>query len=221
MSLKIIVTGATGLAGSEVIRQALLDDGISHVTAIARRPLPMQHARLTTILHSNYRDYSGLASVFAEHDACIWCLGISQTRVSKEEYVKITYDYAVTAAQAMLNANPAIGFIFLSGAGADPQEKSRTLFARVKGKTENNLKRLPFKKLYIARAGEIIPVHRKGNAAFLEKLLIPLYPVFQLVMPGKMISSVVLANALLALAKNGAERTVLENPELKKLVDAA
>jgi hypothetical protein len=91
----------------------------------------------------------------------------------------------------MLNANPAIGFIFLSGAGADPQEKSRTLFARVKGKTENNLKRLPFKKLFIARAGGIIPVHRKENAAFFEKLLIPLYPVFQLLMPGKMISSVV------------------------------
>jgi hypothetical protein len=141
--------------------------------------------------------------------------------VSREEYIRITYDYAVTAAQAILHANPAITFVFLSGAGADSQEKSRTLFARVKGKTENNLKRLPFRKLYIARPGGIIPVHKKEKAAFFEKLVIPLYPLIQSIAPGTMISSVVLAKALIRLAKQGADRTILENMPLKALAGQA
>jgi uncharacterized protein YbjT (DUF2867 family) len=221
MPLKIIVTGATGLAGSEVVRQGILDDGISEITAIVRRPPPVRHPKLKIVLHDNYRDYSKLAAIFAAHDACIWCLGISQTQVKEDEYVKITYDYVVTAAQAMLNANPGIAFVFLSGMGADSQEKSRTLFARIKGKAENNLKRLPFKKLFIARPGGIIPVHKKENAAFFEKLIIPLYPLIQFIAPGTMISSVVLAKAMLRLAKDGAEKTILENPALKELVGTA
>ncbi|MDB5050977.1 MAG: hypothetical protein JWO30_4048 [Fibrobacteres bacterium] len=218
MGLKIIVFGATGLAGSEVIRQAILDQGIDEVTAVVRRPLPIQHSKVKFVLHENYRDYSGLAGIFAAHDACIWCLGISQTQVRQDEYIKITYDYVVTAAQAMLNANPAITFVFLSGMGADSQEKSRTLFARIKGKAENNLKRLPFKKLFIARPGGIIPVHKKENAAFFEKLIIPFYPIIRFFAPGAMISSVVLAKAMLRLARNGSDRMLLENKALKKLV---
>ncbi len=216
MALKIIVTGATGLAGSEVVRQALLDDGIETVTAVVRRPPAIRHPKLHIVLHENYRDYSALTELFAGQDACLWCLGISQTQVPQDEYIRITYDYVVTAAQAMLAANPALAFLFLSGMGADSQEKSRTLFARIKGKAENNLKRLPFKKLYIARPGGIIPVHKKENAAFFEKLLIPLFPVFKLLMPGKMITSVELAKAMLDVVKHGSDRVILENMDLKR-----
>jgi uncharacterized protein YbjT (DUF2867 family) len=216
MGLKIIVTGATGLAGAEVLRQAILDDGIEQVTAIVRRPPSIRHPKIHIVLHENYRDYGSLKEAFAGHDACIWCLGISQTQVPEAEYIKITYDYVVTAAQAMLNANPAIAFVFLSGMGADSQEKSRTLFARIKGKAENNLKRLPFKKLYIARPGGIIPVHKKENAAFFEKLLIPLYPLVNLIAPGTMISSVDLAKAMLDLVKKGSDKIIVENRELKQ-----
>ncbi len=216
MPIKIIVTGATGLAGSEVVRQAILDDGIAEITALVRRPLPIQHPKLKIVLHDNYRDYSSLGAVFEAHDACIWCLGISQTQVPKDEYVKITYDYVVTAAQAMLSANPALTFVFLSGMGADSQEKSRTLFARVKGKAENNLKRLPFKKLYIARPGGIIPVHKKENPAFFERFTIPLMPLINFIAPSTMITSVDLAKAMLRLAKHGADRIILENMALKK-----
>jgi uncharacterized protein YbjT (DUF2867 family) len=216
MKKSIIVTGATGLAGSEVVRQAILDEDVGKITALVRRPLPIQHPKLNIVLHGNFRDYSALREVFAAHDSCIWCMGISQSQVKEDEYIRITYDYAVTAAQAMLNANPQITFLYLSGMGADSQEKSRTLFARVKGKAENNLKRLPFKKLYIARPGGIIPVHKKENPAFFERFLIPLMPLINFVAPSIMISSVDLAKAMLDVVKNGSDRIVLENMALKK-----
>ncbi len=221
MPKRIIITGATGLAGSEAVRQALLDEEISVVTAIVRRPPAIQDPKLNIVLHDNFRDYSSLTEIFASHDACLWCLGISQTQVTEAEYIRITYEYVITAAQAMLHANPGIGFVFLSGMGADSQEKSSTLFARIKGKTENNLKRLPFKKLAIVRPGGIIPVHKKENAAFFEKLLLPFYPIIQYLVPFAMISSVVLAKAMLHLAKHGSDKTILENMTLKKLVGAA
>lgn len=215
MPIRIIVTGATGLAGSEVVRQAILDDGISGITALVRRPLPILHPKLNVVLHDNFRDYSSLTTLFADHDACIWCLGVSQTQVKEDEYTRITYEYVVTAAQAMLSANPGIALLYLSAAGADPQERSRLLFARIKGKAENNLKRLPFKRLIIARPGGIIPVHAKERPAFYERILKPFYPIAGILFPTLTIDSVALARAMLHLVKSGSEKTTLENKALR------
>jgi uncharacterized protein YbjT (DUF2867 family) len=216
--IRIIVTGATGLAGSEVVRQAILDDGISGITALVRRPLAILHPKLDVVLHDNFRDYSSLTAVFAGHDACIWCLGVSQTQVREDEYIRITYEYVVTAAQAMLSANPGIALLYLSAAGADTQEKSRLLFARIKGKAENNLKRLPFKRLIIARPGGIIPVRAKERPALYEKILSPFYPIAGFLFPTLTIDSVDLARAMLHLVKSGSEKTTLDNRALKRAV---
>src|SRR5690242_8649945 len=110
--MKILVTGATGMAGAEVIRQAIADQTIEKITALVRKPLMLQDARLQTVIHSDFLDYSGCTSMFRDHDVCIWCLGISQTQVSRQEYHTITYDYVVEAAKAMIAANPSIGFVF-------------------------------------------------------------------------------------------------------------
>lgn len=216
MPIRIIVTGATGLAGSEVVRQAILDDGISGVTALVRRPPPFQHPKLNVVLHDNFRDYSSLTAVFAAHDACVWCLGTSQTQVKQDEYIRITYEYVVTAAQAMLSANPAMALLYLSSAGADSLEKSRLLFARIKGKAENNLKRLPFKRLIIARPGGIIPAQTKEHPAFYEWILRPFYPLAGILLPTLTIDSVVLARAMLHLVKSGSEKTTLDDRALKR-----
>ena len=138
--------------------------------------------------------------------------------MSKEEYQTITYDYTLAAANAMLSVNPSIAFLFVSGEGADSTEKSRTLFARVKGKTENALQRLPFRKLVIARPGGIKPIHRNENAPWASKLFIPLFPIFELLSPQMVISSVQLAKVLLYLAKHGADKTILRNIDLKKVL---
>ncbi len=218
MKKKIIVTGATGLAGSEVIRQAILDPEVETVTALVRRPMNWADPKLKVVIHNDFSDYSSLFSIFQIHDVLIWCLGISQTQVKKEEYVRITYDYTMACATAVVKANPKLGFVFLSGMGADTKEKSRTLFARIKGKAENGLLSLPIENMFIARPGGIRPIHKKENAAWFEKILIPTYPFFEFLFPSMMISSTALAKAMLYLAKYEQGKKILENGQLKNLL---
>ena len=216
--MNLLVTGATGLVGAEVVRQAIIDDEINEITCLVRRAGTIQHPKVKYIVHNNFLDYSSLTEVFRRQDACIWALGISQTQVTKEKYQEITYGYAVAAAKAMSIANPEITFLFVSGEGADPTETNRTLFARVKGKTENELLRMNMKKLIIARPGAIRPVHKNPNAPFLYKLVLPLFPIMQLLTPSKVINSVKLALALLFLLKKNMTKQILENPDLQALV---
>ena len=213
--MKLIVTGATGTAGAEVVRQALQDVTITTVTALVRRPLDITHPKLTTIIHKDYLNYAGLDGLFQSHQACIWCLGTSQTQVNKEQYEVITHMYTFAAAQAMLHANPGIGFVFLSAEGADPHEKSRLIFERIKGKTENDLGKLAFKNLHIARPSAIWPIHSNPNSPFLLKLFTPLFPILGFISPSSVIKADVLGRAMIQLAKHGHTKRILENEELK------
>lgn len=216
--MNILVTGATGLAGAEVIREAIKDPRITRITALARRQLTLQHPKLETIIHHDFTNYAGLQDVFKRQDACLWCLGTSQMQVSKEQYHIITYEYAVAAAKAMMDANPSMIFVFLSGRGADLTEKSKTLFARVKGKTENALLRLDMRHFYIARPGGIRPINKNPNAPFAYKLMLPLFPVMEWLSPSGMINSVQLAKAMLEIVQTTPDRVIFENTDLKDLI---
>jgi len=220
MGKSIIITGATGTAGSQLLREALADNEISSVTVLVRRPLDIQHPKLKVIIHPDFLNYTGLEGLFKNSDACIWCLGISQALVSKEEYIKITYDYALAAAKAMSTINPQMTFVFLSGMGADSREKSRVLFAWVKGKTENALKALPFKHFYIARPGGIIPTTKKANMHFKEKASLFAARIMGAIVPSTVITSSELGRAMLNFVKNGSDKVIHENKELKKRISA-
>ncbi|MBC8047373.1 MAG: hypothetical protein H7Y00_11300, partial [Fimbriimonadaceae bacterium] len=137
--------------------------------------------------------------------------------VTKEEYHVITYEYALAAAKTMLEANPAITFLFLSGGGADSKEKSRITFAREKGKTENALMRLPFKRLIIPRPGGIYPITKPAKIPFSYNFFYWLYPVVKLIAPKQAITSVELAKVILYLIKNGNNKIILENWELRQV----
>ncbi|MEI6816995.1 MAG: NAD(P)H-binding protein [Bacteroidota bacterium] len=215
--MKIIVTGATGLVGAEVVRQAILDQDIEEITAIVRKPLNMEHAKLKVIIHQDYLDYSHLKDVFKANDACFWCLGISQSQVSKQQYEVITYDYTVAAAKEMAASNPNMQFVFLSGEGADNTEKTKVLFGRIKGKAENALAKIPLKKLYVARPAGIRPIHKNPTTALVNKLAIPFYPLIELITPNFVINSVQLAKAMIRIVKTGYDQRVFENVELKKI----
>ncbi|MFN0274995.1 MAG: NAD(P)H-binding protein [Chitinophagales bacterium] len=216
--MKLIVTGATGTTGSETVRQALADETIQQVTAIVRRPLNMEHPKLKTIIHKDFLNYESLEEVFAAHNACAWCLGVPQAYVTKQEYHVITYEYALAAAKAMLEVNPAITFLFVSGSGADSKEKSIITFSREKGKTENALMRLPFKKLIIPRPGGIYPITKPEKYPFSYNFFYWFYPLVKLIAPKQAITSVELAQVILYLLKNGSEKIILENRELRELL---
>ena len=215
--MTILVTGATGMVGAEVLRQCIADSSIRQVIALVRRPLEMSHPKIRTVLHPHFLDYDAVKYLFKECDACIWCLGISQLQVSRKEYEVITYDYTVAAAKAMRDANPSIHFLFLSGNKADRSEKSRVLFARLKGKAENALLQMNLKRLTIVRPDAIWPKHKNKRAPFAYKLAFPFFPLVERFTPSKIIGSVPLARAILKLIKEPGKQDTYENTELREL----
>lgn len=215
--MKIIVTGATGLIGAEVVRQAIIDDTISEIILLVRSQPELQHPKITVVLHKDFTDYSSAQGYFTKADALIWCLGISQTQVSKKQYEVITYDYVHACASFCLQHNTAIRFVFVSGDGADRTEKSRTIFKRLKGKAENFLLQSGLQKIWIARPGAVRPKHKNPKAPFLYKLVYFLFPLIEKFSPDKIIWSDILGKALLKLAKDGNENNTLENIELRGL----
>ncbi len=215
--MKLIITGATGMVGSEVLRQAIADNEIELITIIVRRPTDITHPKLKTILHENFLDYSSLENEFKNNDALIWCLGISQNVVSKEEYIEITYDYAVAAAKAVVQSNNALRFLFLSGRGADNTEKTKLLFGKIKGRTENALKELPFQKLYIARPNAINPIHKPKHLPFILRLQYAMVKLFSYITPSYIINSDDLAKALLYIVKQNEASQLYNDVHLKQI----
>jgi uncharacterized protein YbjT (DUF2867 family) len=215
--MKIIVTGSTGTVGSEVVRQAVADKDIEQVILIARNPSETKHPKIREIIHKNFLDYNGLKSIFKEANACLWCLGISQASVTRDQYFVITYDYTVAAAKAMLDANPSITFLFLSGQGADSTEKSRILFARVKGKTENALRAMNFRKLLIFRPGGINAVTKQKNTSPQKKFETILVKAMKVVVPWAVVDTDVLAKAMLKSIKENTGPVIIDHKTIRRL----
>lgn len=213
----ILITGATGLVGAETVRQAINDPAVDEIIVLVRNQPAMMHPKITVVQHSDFLNYTGLEEYFKRSDALLWCLGISQTQVSKEKYIEITYDYAIACATFCLAVNPSIRFLFVSGDGADRTEKSSTLFSRIKGKTENGLLNSGLKEIIIARPDAVNPRHKNPKAPFLYKLVYPLFPLVEKIAPSKIIWSDVLARALLHLAKDRRYKNTFENIELREL----
>ncbi len=215
--MKLIITGATGLIGAEVVRQGIADADIKEIILLVRRQPELVHPKITVALHQNFLDYSGLEKYFSNADSIIWCLGISQTQVSKKQYEIITYEYLNACVRFCTSINSSIRFVFVSGDGADRTEKSGTLFKRLKGKAENSLLQSDLKNSLIARPDAVNPRHKNKKAPFVYKLSYPFFPLIEKLAPHKIIWSDVLAKALLKIAKNGYEKNTIENVELRVL----
>ncbi len=212
--MKLLVTGITGTVGSEVLRQAILDNSITSIFALGRNAPEVIHPKIQFINHSNFLDYSGLGKIISECDYCLWCLGISQSQVSKEKYQEITFDYTIAAAKAIQLYNPKCSFMFVSGDGADPSGKTKMLFGKVKGATEKALAQMDFPHFYSVRPGGIQPIHQHKNIALVNKIMIPFYPIIKILAPSVMITSVQLAQAMLAIIKESGPKSIYENIDL-------
>jgi uncharacterized protein YbjT (DUF2867 family) len=217
--MRLLIAGASGMVGSESVRLATGDPEITSVTALLRRPIDAG-PRVKNLIHQDFLHYDVLKEVFAQCDACIWCLGISQIRVNAGKYFTITHDYAVAAAKAIREANPAATFTFLSAMGADASGKSMIRFGRVKGQTENTLKTLGLRQLYIFRPGAVIANPRFTQTGTHKKIEQLMMRSFSIVLPGLSVRVTDLARLMLAITKRKGEMTTWSQKDIIAAVRA-
>jgi uncharacterized protein YbjT (DUF2867 family) len=219
--VKVLIFGATGMVGQGVLRECLGADDVALVQTIGRRATGQRHPKLRDIVHRDLLEYGAIESELTDFDACFFCLGISSFRKTEAEYARITYDITLAAARTLARLNPRMTFVYVSGAGTDSTERGRTMWARVKGKTENDLLRLPFRAVYLFRPGAIQPLPgiRSGTALY-RLLYIPLTPVLallRLLFPNQVVTTATVGQAMLAVARHGAPKPVLEASDISAL----
>lgn len=210
------------MVGRGVLRECLLDPDVERVLLIGRNPW-RQHAsgKVQEIVHKDPGNLTAIADKVAGYDACFFCLGVSSVGMSEVEYRKITYDLTLGAARTLALVNPAMTFIYVSGLGTDSSEKGRTMWARVKGATENELLRMPFGAAYMFRPGGIRPMHGempKARASRIAlKLVDPFVPLLMKLWPKYITTTERMGRAMLIAAKTGAPKKVLENADINVL----
>lgn len=219
--MKILLFGATGMIGQGLLRQALLDPAVTAIRTVGRAPLPTQHPKLSEVILPDLLDYTAAEPQLSGFDACIFALGISSVGTSPATYTHVTHDIPLAAARTLVRLNPAMVFVHMSAAGADSSERSRNAWSRVKGSTENALFRLPFRAVYIFRPGFIQPLHgiRSRTRAYniIYTLTAPLLPLLLRLLPTHILTTDVLARALLAAARHGAPQPILHPPDILAL----
>jgi uncharacterized protein YbjT (DUF2867 family) len=220
--MRVLLFGATGMVGQGVLRECLRAQDVESVQTVGRSPTGQLDPRLTEIVHRDMMDYRTIEASLQGFDACFFCLGVSSFGMKEADYTRLTYDLTFAAAGTLARLNPQMTFIYVSGSGTDSSEKGRSMWARVKGKTENALKSLPFRAVYLFRPGVIEPLHGIQSKTRMYRLIYPaLKPVMALMRvlaPKQIVTTEEMGLAMLALARRGApERAVLGPPEIGAL----
>jgi uncharacterized protein YbjT (DUF2867 family) len=215
--VKVIVFGATGMVGQGVLRECLLDPRVDSVLVVGRTSTGRRHGKLREIVHRDFTDFSALAAEFDGLDACFFCLGVSAAGMAEADYRQVTYDVTLAAARPLAERNPAMTFVYVSGAGTDSTERGRAMWARVKGATENALLALPF-RAYAFRPGYIQPMHgvtsKTGWYRMFYAVLAPLYPLLRRIAPSLVTTTEAMGRAMLAVARDGWPDRVLDTPQI-------
>ena len=220
MGLKVIVTGATGMIGEGVMRQCLLHPEVERVLVVSRKSCGVTDPKLKEILHQDFQNLSSIVSDLKGFDACFFCLGVSSVGLKEPEYRKLTYDLTMHFANTVLQVNPGITFTYVSGVGTDSTEKGKSMWARVKGKTENDLLKLPFAKAYMFRPGYIHPMPGYKNTLKLYAAFTWSYPVIKRVFPKFVCTLKDVAMAMINCVNKGPEKKILEVNDIKALAKA-
>jgi uncharacterized protein YbjT (DUF2867 family) len=221
--MKVILFGATGMVGQGVLRECLLDPGVSAVLAVVRRPLGQQHDKLRELVHADFLNFDPVSARLAGFDACFFCLGVSSVGTSEDDYHRVTYEITLAAARVLVRLNKEMTFIFVSGAGTDSSEQGRVMWARVKGKTENALLDLPFKGKYMFRPGFIQPLNGATSRTPVLRAFYavsgPLFPVWRRLFPRQVTTTEQIGRAMLLVARQGASKPVLESADIAAVAE--
>jgi uncharacterized protein YbjT (DUF2867 family) len=222
--MNVLIFGATGMVGQGVLRECLLDPDVQLVQTVGRSVTGTQHPKLREVMHRDMSDFTSLAGSLSGFDACFFCLGVSSAGMKADEYERLTYGITMAAAETLSRLNPQMTFLYVSGAGTDSSEHGRSMWARVKGRTENALLRLPFRAAYMFRPGFIEPVHgaRSKTAAYrlLYAVTKPLMPLLRTLFRSFILTTEELGLAMLSVAKHGAPKPVLEVRDIRAVLDA-
>jgi uncharacterized protein YbjT (DUF2867 family) len=216
MTIRAIVTGATGMVGEGVLLECLDHPDVEQVLAINRKPSGMSHPKLREIVHADFFDLAPLEPQLAGYDACFFCLGVSSVGMSAEQYRRVTFDLTVNAARLLAKINPEMTFCYVSGKSTDSSEKASVAWARVKGATENALLRL-FRNAYMFRPGLMKASAGQKNLKIYYKLLAWTYPLGRALYPASFCTLQEVARAMIQVALKGGSKHILEVRDIVEL----
>lgn len=217
MPLNVILTGATGMVGEGVLIEMLDDPSIAKVLMVNRRHFDLRHPKLQELVVQDFMDFTDVDRYISElsgYDACFYCAGVSSIGLDEASYTEITYDITMTFARALHESNPGMVFTFVSGRGADPGGKQ--MWARVKGKTENDLQTIGFKAVYNFRPALMKPAKGQRNVKPLFRLVTSLYPVWAILFPGSCNTLREVASAMIHCVERGYPASTLEVTDIRK-----
>ncbi|MBX9822662.1 NAD-dependent epimerase/dehydratase family protein [Afipia birgiae] len=218
--MKVIVFGATGMVGQGVLRECLRDPDVAEVLTVGRSATGQQHPKLRELVHKDFLDFSAIEGDITGYDACFFCLGVSSLGLDEERYRRLTYDITLAAARPLARLNPGMTFVYVTGASTDSTEQGRVMWARVKGKTENDLLKLPFKAAYMFRPGAIQPLHGvRSKTAWVQAIYVatgPLLSFLHQAAPKFVTTTEEVGRAMLEVAKRGYPKPILEMEDIHK-----
>jgi uncharacterized protein YbjT (DUF2867 family) len=219
--MNVLIFGATGMVGQGVLRECLAAADVERVQTVGRSATGRNHPKLRELVMNDLSDYGGVEAELRNFDACYFCLGVSSAGMREADYTRVTYGLTLAAAQTLARLNPRMTFVYVSGASTDSSERGRSMWARVKGRTENALLQLPFKAVYLFRPGLIQPLDgirsRTRAYRFAYRLLRPLMPLLWALMPDRILTTAEVGQAMLAVTRRGASKAVLEAGDLAAL----
>ena len=215
---KVIITGATGMVGKGVLLECLDHESIDEVLVIGRNTVDVDHKKLKQLVHKDFSDFRSVKEQLAGYDGCFYCLGISAAGLNESEYKKITYGYTISLANVLLELNPSMTFNYVSGEGTDSSEKGRVMWARVKGKTENDILNLGFKQAFAFRPGMIIPLKgiksRTKSYQFMYDYFIWLVKSVKFIFPNSVVNTTQIGLAMINTMLNGYEKKILRPKDI-------
>jgi len=218
MNKKVIITGATGMVGKGVLLECLDHEAIDEVLVIGRNSIGMEHPKLKELIQKDFSNFAEVKSRLSGFDACYFCLGISASGLTEEQYKTITYDYTLSLANTLLELNSGMTFVYVSGQGTDSYEKGRMMWARVKGKTENDLLNLGFKQAFMFRPGAIIPLRgiksRTKSYQFMYDYFMWLVKLIKAIAPNSVVNTTQIGLAMINSMSKGYDKKVLEPKDI-------
>ena len=215
--IKVIITGATGMVGEGTLHISLQHPTIEKVQVINRTPCGVAHPKLTEIIHNNFFDLSSIEEQLTGYDACFFCLGVSSVGMKEPEYFKMTHTLTLHVAETLCRRNPGMTFCYISGASTDSSEKGSSMWARVKGKTENDLMKLPFKKVYAFRPGFIRPIAGMKRTNPFYKYINWMFPLGRALFPKGFCTLPELATAMITATLYAYDKNIIEGKDIIEL----